>query len=80
MAALVAGAPSAPTAGPTRLDSTKDSLKVELPVVSANGGLTLDSYQLEIDDGRSGEYVNVTQFEIGRNYSLQREFTINNLS
>jgi hypothetical protein len=60
LAALVAEVPTAPSAGPTRLLSTRDSLKVELPIVSANGGLTLDSYQLEIDDGKSGEFLNVT--------------------
>lgn len=44
LTALIATVPSAPTAGPTRLASSKDSLTVQLPEVTANGGLILDAY------------------------------------
>jgi hypothetical protein len=56
LSALVGGVPSAPSSKPTRVESTRTSLKVEMPLVTANGGLTLDKYELWVDDGLQGPY------------------------
>ena len=56
LAAFVAQVPDAPAAGPTRVSSTRDSLSVSLPEVAGDGGLTLDAYQLWIDDAAGGEF------------------------
>lgn len=74
LAALVAQVPDAPAAGPTRVSSTRDSLSVQLPEITANGGLTLDAYQLFIDDSNGGDFVEVP------GDSLQREFTLSGLT
>lgn len=59
LAALVAQVPDAPAAGPTRVSSTRTSLSVSLPEITADGGLTLDAYQLWIDDAAGGEFAEV---------------------
>jgi hypothetical protein len=54
LSALVAQVPTTPAAGPARVASTRHSLSISLPEVTANGGLTLDAYQLLIDDAAGG--------------------------
>ena len=55
-------------------------MSVELPAITANGGLTLDAYELVMDDGLAGEYKNVTKATYGGVYSLQRVHVITNLT
>ena len=56
LSALVGGIPSAPAAKPTRVMSQRTGITVDMPVVTANGGLTLDKYELWVDDGLHGAY------------------------
>jgi hypothetical protein len=59
LTAFVAQVPDAPAAGPTRVSSSRSSLSVSLPEITGDGGLTLDAYQLWIDDAAGGEFVQV---------------------
>ena len=56
LSVLVATVPEAPATAPVRLASTRNSLSVELPIATEDGGLTLIAYELVIDDGQGGEY------------------------
>ena len=77
LSALVASVPEAPEAAPVRLASTRDSLTVELPTVTADGGLTLEAYELVMDDGSRGEYRPVNTSD---QPGLQRTHSISNLT
>lgn len=51
--------PTAPTAAPVRQASSSTTLTVELPAVTtaaARGGLTLEAYELHMDDGKGGDF------------------------
>ena len=56
LSALVASLPDDPSAAPVRLASSHTSLTVELPIITADGGLSLEAYELVLDNGLAGEY------------------------
>jgi len=74
LSALVAREPDAPTDAPIRVSSTRHSLVVELPLVTADGGAALQAYSVEIDDGRAGEFRvlgNSTELSLSRSYAAE---------
>ena len=75
LSALFAALPSQPTAGPTRISSSASSLEVEMPLVTANGGIQLTNYTLWIDNGLFGNYT-----EVPKSSTLLRTVTISNLT
>lgn len=83
LSALVAGVPSAPPTAPQRLSSNATSLTVELPIVTGTGGITLNAYQLMIDDGLLGDFRNISSSGLVDDSNslsrLQRTHTIGEL-
>lgn len=53
---LLAGVPPKPQSSATKVSSGFADIVVEMPLVTADGGTTLDAYSLEVDDGIQGPY------------------------
>jgi hypothetical protein len=79
LSALIATVPDPPASPPSREESGRDSLTVELPAVAsaASGGLTLQAYELVIDDGEAGEYRRANE---SCQPDLQRSHHVSNLT
>lgn len=88
LTALLAGIPATPTSGPvhSQQESTETMIAVEMPLVTDNGGSTISSYSIAIDDGLQGSFtillgekennletrVYITQgIHLGRTYRLK---------
>ena len=55
---LYAGVPSAPTSSPTRGSSSGSSVvNVDIATVSGTNGAAITSYEVQIDDGIGGSFV-----------------------
>ena len=77
MSAILASVPDTPTAQPTSDDIVTDDTKIKVditPLLSTeNGGSTILSYNIEMDNGQGGNFTSLVGYDIN---SLETTYTI----
>lgn len=80
LSAVIAGLPITPALGPEDITSitNANTIGVILPMITDNGGSVIISYNLQMDDGKNGDFFSVAGDDY--NIGLLRVFTLTNIT